>query len=139
MNRKDAIKLWFTIVFLLVIPASVHTLFEGAYVVNPDAYRRTFWIGPVSTTVPYLILTVSFLAHCSMLKSHSRRSAYCGAVAAWLGMMAFTIFLIFQNPGPKHSSTMAIAVGLTPFFYIPVLFFSYILGTILDAFWRHWE
>ena len=48
---------------------------------------------------------------------------------AWLGMMAFTTFVIFQAPGPKHSSTIGIAVALTPFCYIPFLFLSYIVGT----------
>ena len=132
MNRRDVIKLWFTIVFLIAIPVLVHALFKGAYQMDN---RGTFWIGPISTTVPYLFLTLLFLAHCALLKTKSRESAYCGAIAAWLGMMAFTVFLFLQTPGPKHSSTMGIAVALTPFCYIPFLFLPYIVGAIVGLFW----
>jgi hypothetical protein len=136
MNRAEAIKLWFSTVFLVAIPVLVHVLFEGAYVVNPDTSHRTFWIGPVSTTTPYLFLAILFLAHCGRLKSKSRRSAYCGAVMAWLGMMGFTIFLVFQTPGPQHSSTMGIAVALTPFCYVPFLFVPYFVGTVVGTCWN---
>jgi hypothetical protein len=54
-------------------------------------------------------------------------------------MMAFTVFLIFQTPGPKLSSTMGIAAGMTPFFYVPFLFLPYIVGTIAGMFWSRKE
>lgn len=139
MNGNNATKLWFTLVFLVMIPALVHTFLEGPYVVNPGGNRRVFWIGPVSTTLPYLFLAFMFLAHCTLLRSRSQISAYCGAVAAWLGMMGFTIFLILQTPGPKSSSTMGIAVAMTPFCYIPFLFLPYIAGTMVGAFWSGWK
>jgi len=136
MNRSDAIKWWFATIFLIAIPALVHALCRGAYKVPPDG---TFWIGPISTTIPYVFLTLLFLAHCFDLKSKSRRSAYCGAIMAWIGMMAFTVFIISHTPG-KMTSTMGIAMGLTPFCYIPSLFSFYIAGTIVDLFWSNkWE
>ena len=138
MNSRDAIKFRFAIA-LVAIPAVVHAVFEGSYVINPGKDHQTFWIGPISTTIPYLFLALLFLAHCDLLKSKPRRSAYCGAIMAWLGMMAFTTFLICQTPGPKMSSTMGIAVGLTPFCYIPFLFVPYTGGTIGGALWTKWK
>jgi len=99
MDRTDSIKMWFAIVFLVAIPALVHTLFKGAYVVtsdgrpvqythvklppnspvegkyvaNRDDGRRTFWIGPFSSTLPFIFLALLFHAHCGWLKSKPRR------------------------------------------------------------------
>jgi hypothetical protein len=56
MVKKDSIKMWFAIVFLVAIPASVHAVFEGAYKIG-----GVFWIGPISTTIPYLFLALLFL------------------------------------------------------------------------------
>jgi len=124
-NRSNM--LLFAIVSV-AIPAFFHTLCEGAY--KPDDLR-TFWIGPISTTIPYVFLAVLFLAH----YLNSQRSAYCGASMAWLSMMAFTVFVVSQTPGPKISSTMGIAVVLSPFAYIPYLVLPYIVGTIVGELW----
>jgi hypothetical protein len=134
MEKRDSIKIWFAIVFLVAIPALIHALFEGAYKIG-----GVYWIGAISTTIPYLFLALLFFEHCVRLKSKSRRSACCGAVMAWLGMMGFTTFLVFQAPGPKYSSTIGIAVGMTPFFYIPFLLLPYIVGTIVGVFWSKWK
>jgi hypothetical protein len=53
--------------------------------------------------------------------------------------MAFTLFLVFQPPGPKISSTMAIAVILTPICYVPLLMFPYAFGALVGRFWSKWE
>jgi len=131
--RKNAIALSFALMFLIAVPVFVHVLCKGAYKPNDQS---TFWIGPVSTTVPYVFLAVLFLAHCAVLKSKSRRSAYCGAIMAWLSMMAFTVFLISQTPGPKISSTMVFAAAFTPLFYIPFLVLPYIVGVIASWLWQ---
>jgi hypothetical protein len=55
---------------------------------------------------------------------------------AWLAMMGFTMFLVLQPPGPKTTSTMAIAVFFTPFFYLPFLIVPYLLGSLVGRFWR---
>lgn len=125
MNARTPLALLFALTFLITIPTFVHALWMGAYKPND---LRTFWIGPISTTIPYVVLALLFLAHCFNLKSKSQRSAYCGAIMAWLSMMAFTVFLIFQTPGPKLSSTMGIAALFTPFCYIPFLVLPYIIG-----------
>jgi hypothetical protein len=165
MAKRDVVKWWFAIVFLVAIPAMVHAIFEGAYVVtsdgqpvsykyvelppnspaggkhvaNPDPGRRGYWIGPVSSTLPFIFLALLFLAHCFDLKSRSRKSAYCGAIAAWLSMMGFTIFIIAQYRSPHLSSTAGIGIMLAPFRYIPFLFLPYIVGTIIGVFWSRRE
>ncbi|MEN6365630.1 MAG: hypothetical protein ABFC88_02315 [Thermoguttaceae bacterium] len=135
LRTADAIKWRFAIIVLVVIPAVVHTLLVGAYKFE---YGGTFWIGPISTTVPYVFLTLLFLAHCFDLKSRSRRSAYCGAVMAWIGMMAFTIFIVSHTPG-RMTSTMGLAMAFTPVCYIPFLVVPYIVGAIGGRFWTKWK
>ncbi|NOY43429.1 MAG: hypothetical protein GXP26_16540 [Planctomycetes bacterium] len=132
MSDKSMNPTLFAFSFLVAIPAVVHGLFEGAY--QPDNLG-TFWIGPISTTAPYVFLALLFLAH----YPKSQRSAYCGASMAWLSMMAFTVFLISQTPGPKISSTMGIAVGMTPIIYIPFLVLPYIGGAIVGWLWKKME
>jgi len=128
--KKRSNTLLFAIV-LVAIPAFFHALCKGAY--KPDDLG-TFWIGPISTTSPYVFLALLFLAH----YPKSQRSAYCGASMAWLSMMAFTVFLISQAPGPKISSTMGIAVVFTPFVYIPFLVLPYLVGAIVGGLWTWW-
>jgi hypothetical protein len=139
----NRINLWFAIL-LVAVPALIHALFRGSYVVDPDGYRRTFWIGPISTTIPFVFLALLFLAHCQRYKRSGSvsatfpKSAYWGSAMAWLAMIAFTLFVASQPPGPKVSSTMAIAVVMTPFFYVPLLLFPYAFGTIVGRFWSKW-
>jgi hypothetical protein len=161
----NAIKLLFAAVFLVAIPAMVHALFEGlyvvtsdgrpvsyhyvtlppgsaakgAYVAGPDQGRRWYWIGPISNTLPFAFLTLLFLAHCGRLKSRSLRSAYCGAVAAWSSMMGFSVYIILHYRSSHLPSTTGIAVMLTPFCYIPFLVLPYIVGAIVGRLWTKWR
>ena len=164
MNSKATVIRYTTIGVLLVIPAAVHYLWEGAYVVtsdgrpvsyryvelppgspvgakyvaNPDPGRQGYWIGPVSSTLPFIFLALLFLAHCFDLKSRSRMSAYCGAIAAWLSMMGFTIFIIAQYRSPHRSSTEGIGIMLAPFRYLPFLFVPYVFGATVGMLWNKW-
>jgi hypothetical protein len=131
MDKRDVVKWRFTLVFLIVIPALVHALYQGVYKLDNGGI---FWIGPISTTIPFFFLAILFLAHCFNLKSQSRRSAYCGAIMAWVAMMAFTIFII-SHPTGHMTSTMGIAMSLGPFFYIPFLVVPYIIGKIIGEIW----
>lgn len=161
----NAVKLLFALVFLVAIPAMVHALFEGqyvatsdgrpvsyryvelppgspvkgAYVATPDQGRRWYWVGPISNTLPFVFLALLFLAHCGRLRSRSLKSAYYGAVAAWLGMMGFTVYIILHYHSPHLSSTIGIAVMLTPFFYLPFLFVPYAVGSFVGMFWHKWK
>ena len=53
---------------------------------------------------------------------------------AWFSMMGFTYYLINQasgSDGSELSSTLGIAIVLTPFFYIFVLAVSYTIGSMI--------
>jgi hypothetical protein len=121
----------------------VHTLYKGSYVVDLNGERHTFWIGPLSTTLPFAFLACLFLAHCQRYRRRVTdstpvafaRPAYWGATLAWLSMMGFTLYLTSQAPGPETSSTMGIAVMLTPLFYLPLLILPYIVGAIAGRIW----
>ncbi len=134
MNKKQPSIFAFALFPLVIIPAMVHLSLQGAYVLNPQGYQRTFWIGPISTTMPYVALSLLFLFHATSTlkrKDSSLFTPYLSASLSWLSMMSFTLFLTNQAPGPASSSTMVIAVILTPLFYIPFLIGSYAIGTIL--------
>ena len=155
----------FAIVFLVAIPTVVHALFRGHYVVtsdgrpvsyryvelppgspvngkyvaNPDPGRQGYWIGPISSTLPFVFLALLFLAHCFDLKARSRTPAYCGAIAAWLSMMSFTLYIIAQYRSPHLSSTTGIGIMLAPFRYLPFLVVPYIVGAIVGRLWTRWR
>ncbi len=131
MNEKNPNTLLFALV-LIAIPAFFHGFWSGSY--KPEGLG-TFWIGPISTTAPYAFLALLFLAH----SPKSPKSAWCGAGLAWLSMMAFTVFLISQTPGPRVTSTMGIAMVFTPFVYIPFLLLPYLVGAIAGWLWSRWE
>ncbi len=126
----------------LVAATIVHNIFRGPYFVNyAVGSRLTFWVGPISSTIPFVLLACIFLTH--RVISHVRRStpfsSYTGMTIAWCAMMAFTIFLVGQEPGDKLSSTMALAIGLTPFFYLPIMCIAYVIAITLVAIARCWQ
>jgi len=132
MNKNNFVDILFALSWLVAVPLFVHALNKGAY--QPEG-MGTFWIGPISTTVPYVFLALLFIVHSAL----SRRPAYCGAGVAWLSMMAFTLFLIFQTPGSDKSSTIGIAVALTPLFYFPLFIVPYVAGTTAGVLWEKRE
>ena len=137
-TSDNAVKWWFATIVVVAIPALVHVQFRGLYVTGPDNGRQFFWIGPIANTLPFLFLAILFLAHCGRPKSKSRRPAYFGAVAAWLGMMAFTISVICLTPYPRLPSTIGLAIMIAPFHYLPFLLLPYAVGTIVGALWNKW-
>ena len=121
------------------VPALLHTVFAGGHIIKQG---RAMWIGPISTTIPFALLAIFFLAHCERLlrkqpssnDPHRLRSAYVGVATAWLAMMALTVFAICHPFVQRVSSTMGIVVLMTPFFYLPLLFFPYVIGAVLCRF-----
>jgi len=129
-DRKSGISLF--AFSLVAIPALVHAFRMGAY--KSEIFGGTYWVGPISTTIPYAGLAALFLAHCYDHKPCTRRSAYVTAATAWLSMMAFSVFLICQNPAPNASSTIGIAMVVTPFLFVPFLIIPYLAGSIISMF-----
>ncbi len=117
----------------VAIPALVHLSWRGFYML--EGSEGALWIGPISTTLPFVFLAMLFLAHYFNIKSQSCKPAYCGLILAWPCMMAFTIFIILQTPAPRMTSTMPINMVLTPFFYIPLVVLPYFVGTLTGDFW----
>ncbi len=125
------IKPWaFAAIVLVALPAAVHAMNVGLYVIDSNGNHSTFAIGPISTTLPYVCLALVFLAHSELFRALSFHTAYGGAVLAWMCMMAFTMFIISHPRGPALSSTGGIAVFFTPFFYIPFLVVGYLVGAV---------
>ncbi len=139
MNRRNAVMFSFAI-FLAAIPALVHALFGASHGLDATGFAKVFWRQyPISMTIPYVFLALMFVAHCGLLMSKSRRSAYCGAVAAWLGMMGFSIALILHAPVRIGSTGGPLAIALTPLFYIPYLVFPYAIGATVGVLWNKWK
>lgn len=119
-------------VVLVALPAVIHAMLAGTYMIDLDGDRRTFAIGPIGTTIPYLCLALVFLAHSASPRVRTR-AAYATALIAWLSMMAFTGFLVSHPPGPENSSTEAIAVVLTPLLYGLLLVTAYGVGVLVTV------
>jgi hypothetical protein len=133
MVPRVFIAISFAVLFLISIPACIHAAWKGLYKVNED---QTFYIGPISSTLPFVFLALLFLAHCIDLKNSSHKPAYICATISWMAMMSFTSFLLSQEYAPPVSSTTGVAVVLTPFFYIPFLFVPYFTGLITFRLWQ---
>jgi FtsH-binding integral membrane protein len=132
MSKRNSIKYCFAIFFLFGVPALAHFL-AGEYYVSHSSDRLTkgFWAQyPISLTIPFLVLAILFLVHCALLKAKSQRSAYSGAIAAWLVMMGVTVYLIAIVPTKIGPTGAALTTGLTPFFYIPFLVVPYLFGAL---------
>ena len=123
----------FAVLFLVSIPACIHASRKGLYKVNED---QTFYIGPISSTLPFVFLALLFLAHCIDLKNESHKPAYICATISWMAMISFTGFLLSQDYVPPVSSTTGVAILLTPFFYLPFLFVPYFTGLITFRLWK---
>jgi hypothetical protein len=116
-----------------------------------DALGREVWLWDfaVSATIPYLLLMLIFLAHCDRYERKRKKAslpsfphAACwGAAAAWGAMLWYSVQLIESFSGLQRlSSTMGIAVVLTPFIYMPFLVLPYVLGSLVGgAYSRHFS
>lgn len=129
---------------MVALPAVVHVFCSGSYVLDP-VNNNTFWIG-LSTTLPFAALAGLFLVHCAWLGPRRGepgdrlipRAAAWGAGVAWTAMMALTVYIVSHPAGPESSSTMAIAVMFTPFFYLPPLIAGYACGAFAGTLSARW-
>jgi hypothetical protein len=137
-------KFWICVV-LVGIPAVAHaanlTRFVGP---SGDVLIRSGMA--ISATIPYVFLMLVFLAHCDRYERKAARlglsafprSACWGASAAWIAMIWHSIHLIdIASPLQRLSSSMGIAVMLTPLFYLPYLVFPYLAGGIAAGLWTY--
>ena len=111
----------------LLISLLQHQMFSGAYIQSTSAEKYTYFIGVVSTTIPFAFWALVTFAVSLIRRGHSNHltGMICGYLAGWTGMTLFTFWIVSWPQTLGHSSTIAIAVGLTPFLYaaiFPVLF-----------------
>ncbi len=128
VDEKNSKSILFALA-MVIIPALFHF---GRGIQNDGG---AFWPEIISTSGPYVFLALLFLAHFQK----SQRSAYCGAITAWLIMVGCTVYLIFLTPSPKGESMLAIVVVL-PIVSIPYLILpSFISGATAGRVWAKWE
>ena len=101
----------------LPMPFLLHRMLEGGY----TSGSRTFWVGSVSTTVPYLFLFLLTLFDCFLTTRLQKRCTWplYSFLVAWTGMMALTGWIIgTTTKASSSSSTLGIAGMLTPVIYL---------------------
>lgn len=139
MSPRRIVPWVFAVIVLVALPALIHAMYTGSYIIDSNGDGRTFAIGRISTTIPYICLALLFLVHSASIKTRSLYPAYGGTVLAWMCMMAFTGFLVSHPRGPDSSSTLAIAVFMTPFCYIPFLVLPYLIGSAMGRVYARWR
>ncbi len=111
----------------LLVSVLLHQIYSGAYVRSTPTDKYTYFIGVVSTTIPFVFwaLVTFSLSLVRRGRPNHNVAMICDYLAGWTGMTAFTFWIVSWPQTFGHSSTMAIAVGLTVFLYaaiFPVLF-----------------
>lgn len=134
MNKHEKLYkfLSFYLIFLF-IAFMVNIFKEGAYVSQSDKDRNTYWIGAIGTTVPFLILSV--VATLDILSGWKRNQSqwlpFAGFLCGWLAMMLLTLWIVNLDPFSGISSTMGIAILMTPFIYLVLFPIPYLSGRLL--------
>ena len=137
MNSRCTLVL--IIAISLVLSVLLHYIYSGAYRQTTSSDRYTYWIGPVSTSVPFAFwaLVTLFVASKGRGRPKHLLATMYGYVAGWFAMMIFSLWIIWLPKGPEHSSTIAIAVCLTPFLFVPIFPILFLLAYfIVASLWR---
>lgn len=130
---RDRIELLFPLVGCLFIPFVVNLVFRGSYVLPAANGGRYIWVGPIGSTLPFVALAVIFAVHVCSSRSIPPFPAYLGGLMAWMGLAGYTVHVISQPSGPSSSSTMAVAVLISPFLYLPYLVVPYAIGAMIGS------
>lgn len=131
MNIKPR-SIWFLVSILVALIINLGA--TGSHVYNPG--NRVFWIDPFTTTLPYVALLVITLRY---LSKHEKNNLgivqpVCAYIGSWISMVIFTFWLISLEPGPRHSSTMGIAILFTPMFFLASAIPGYMVGWVFGSF-----
>ena len=113
----------------LLASAGLYCSFSGAYVRSMPDDRCTYWIG-LSTTIPFAFwaLVTLFVASMRREKPDHLHATTCGYAAGWMAMTAFSMWIVSFPRGPESTSTMGIAVVLTPFLFLPIFPVLFLVG-----------
>lgn len=121
----------------LLVSVLMHQVFAGAYVRATPADNYTYFIGVVSTTIPFAFWALVTFSVSLIRRGRADHGAamICGYLAGWVGMTCFTFWIVSWPKTFQPSSNMAITVLFTAFLYaaiFPVLFLSgYVSARIL--------
>ncbi|MES2788844.1 MAG: hypothetical protein V4719_04420 [Planctomycetota bacterium] len=120
----------------LLVSVVLFFCYSGAYVRVTFSDHYTYWIGPVSTTIPFAfwaLVTLGVAAMGRKWPGHLRATSY-GYVIGWLAMTALALWIVSLPKGPESSSTMAIAIMLTPMLFAPLFPIFFLLGYFISKF-----
>ena len=114
----------------IIVAIIINTILKGAYVSRTYNNNSTYWIGPVSTTLPYVVLAIltAFELCFKWRQYKSILAPLVGLTFGWAAMTTFTIWISSLETGPESSSTMGIAIGLTPIIYMLIFPIPYLVG-----------
>jgi len=134
---------WLALILTTSLLASLllHQIYSGAYVRSTRAENYTYFVGVVSTTIPFAFWALVTFTVSLIRRGRPNHSAsmICGYLAGWIGITAFTFWIVSWPQTFGHSSTMAIAIVLTAFLYaaiFPILFpFGYFIARVV----LHWR
>ena len=118
----------------LLISAILHISYSGAYVYITPSDRSTYWIGPVSTSIPFVFWAIVTICVALMNQSQPRQmiATIVGYSTGWIAMTAFDLWIV-SLPRAPNSSTMGIAIGLTPFVFGLIFPIFFALGYVVTA------
>lgn len=130
---------WLALILAISSFASLllHQVYSGAYIRSTPTGDYMYFIGVVSTTIPFVFWALVTFAVSLIRRGWANHSVEMigGYLAGWIGMTAFTFWIVSWPHTIEHSSTMAIAVVLTAVMYaaiFPVLFpFGYLTAMAL--------
>jgi len=130
---------WLALILAVSLLASLlmHQVYSGAYVRSTRGDNYTYFIGVVSTTIPIAFWALVTFTVSLIRRGQPNHSAamICGYLGGWIGMTAFTFWIVSWPQTIGRSSTMAIAVVLTAFLYaaiFPILFpFGYLIARVV--------
>ena len=117
----------------VLISFLLHQIFAGSRTRTTGDDTFTYWIGPISTTIPFVIWALFTLGLGFLARNNAGhiRAALAGYLTGWLAMTAFVFWIILLPKGPETSSTMGIALMFTPFFIAPIFPVFFLPGYIV--------
>ena len=118
------------LVVSLLASALLYVSLSGAYVRTTATDHFTYWIGPLSTTIPFIFWAMVTWLVGSMRQEQRNHllSTVGGYVTGWIAMTAFSFWIVSFPRGPQLTSTMGIAVVMTPFLFVPIFPVAFVAG-----------
>lgn len=120
----------------LLASALLYDSLSGAYIRATSTDHFTYWIGPLSTTIPFI-----FWAMVTWIVGSKRQgqrnhvlSTAGGYVTGWMAMTAFGFWIVSFPRGPQATSTMSIAVVTTPFLFLSFFPVAFVAGYFITHF-----